>query len=132
MIGLDTNVLVRYLLEDDEVQSPVAIRTIESRSEDDPAFVGLVVLAETYWVLRRAYRVEEEAALAVVERLLDAAEIMVEDEETVSRALRLARRGADFADALIGDTALLFGCDTVVTFDRKAALHKPFELLDDA
>jgi predicted nucleic-acid-binding protein len=131
VIGLDTNVLVRYILEDDDAQSPEAIRVVESCTEDEPAFVSMVALAETYWVLRRTYRFSRVAALKVVEQLLEAREIMVEGEETVSRALRLARKGADFADALIADTADLFGCDRVVTFDRRAAGTKPFELLGD-
>jgi predicted nucleic-acid-binding protein len=132
MIGLDTNVLVRHVIDDEDIdQCRVARNAVNSCTEAEPAFISLVVLAEMFWVLSRRYRVATSAILDIVERLLEASEILVEGEETVSRALRMARKGADFADALIADTADLFGCDRVVTFDKRAAGHKPFALLGD-
>jgi len=131
VIGFDTNVLVRFFTRDDPDRARLAKQAIESCTEVEPGFVSMVVLAELHWVLRHTYRYDAEAALGVVEGLFAARELMIEGEETVSRALRMARKGADFADALIGDTADLLGCDRVVTFDRRAARHKPFVLLED-
>jgi predicted nucleic-acid-binding protein len=131
VIGLDTNVLVRYVTRDQPDMAAAAKRVIDSCTEEGPAFVTQATLAELHWVLRRSYQYSAAEALAVVEGLLSAREIWLEDEESVDRAVRSAKKGADFADALIGDVALLFGCETVLTFDKRAARFKPFVLLED-
>jgi predicted nucleic-acid-binding protein len=129
VIGLDTNVLVRHLVQDDEQQAVAAGRVLSQFRESDPGFVSLVVMAELYWVLRTSYGLPVDEVLEHLEALLAARDLEFEDGETVWRAVLKARNGADFADALIADTADLFGCDEVVTFDRRAAKALGMRLL---
>jgi len=120
LIGLDTNVLARYLAQDDPDQSARATQLIESLDDENPGFVSLVVLSELHWVLRRAYNVSRDDVATVVRRLLDATEITVQEPDAVRRAL--SRPGpADFPDALISELGVLAGCDYTATFDRRAA-----------
>ena len=121
MIALDTNVLVRLLVRDDAAQAEAAEEFVETLTAETPGFVSLVVLAELAWVLRRSYQLPRERLGDVVQGLLDAPQLEVEDEESVSRALVRSFEGADLVDALVGDTAELHGCTEVVTFDRRAA-----------
>jgi predicted nucleic-acid-binding protein len=122
MIGLDTNVLARYIAEDDAAQSAAAARVLESLSAESPGFVPLVVIAELVWVLQFSYRFNKREVADVVEKLLRSAELMLENAEIVAHALREFRRSrADFADCLIERCAHAAGCQHTVTFDRRAA-----------
>lgn len=123
MIGLDTNVLVRFFVADDEEQSARAARLIESRcTSDDPGHVDRVALCELFWVLARGYGYQRADIGRVVAGLLDSGDILVEDHDAVREALGAYQRsGADFADALIGHVNLARGCDATATFDRRAA-----------
>ncbi|MDR0286051.1 MAG: type II toxin-antitoxin system VapC family toxin, partial [Propionibacteriaceae bacterium] len=121
MIGLDTNVVVRYLADDDSQQSPRAARVIEELTPSDPGFIATVVWVETYWILTRACRVPKTAVLERLAELLDADEVRAEDYAAVAQALAAAGRGADFADALIGAAAQSHGCTHTVTFDESAS-----------
>ena len=131
MIGLDSNVIVRYLAQDDPRQSPVATRLIEkSLAADSPGFVSLVTLCEVIWVLEDCYAVSRERLGAVVEGLLAARQIEVESAELVWKALRAWQpSSADLADAIIGELALSQGCKKTFTFDKAAAKLASFELL---
>ncbi|MFC8042138.1 PIN domain-containing protein [Nocardia sp. NPDC057353] len=120
MIGLDANVLVRYLTQDDPEQSALANAVIDELTEGDPGYVTMLVLAEIYWVLRRGYRQSPEAVTDVLLGLLDSAEIVVERADTVRQALRRAADGADFADALVEQLSTEAGCERTVTFDPRA------------
>ena len=124
MIGLDTNVLVRFLTDDDPVQSPQAARVIGACTAADPAFIGREVMVETVWVLERAYkRGRGEIAEALFD-LLAAEEVVVEAPDDVATALEIYRhgggRGAGFADAMIAAAARNAGCATLYTFDKRA------------
>ena len=123
MIGLDTNVLVRYLTQDDPAQAARATRLMEQElSEDEPGYVGLVALAETTWVLQRLYRASAAEIRDTVADLLGARQIVVENRDAVSRALATSFDGkCTFADALIAASAAVAGCTSVVSFDRGAA-----------
>lgn len=123
MIGLDTNVLVRYLAQDEPAQSARATRLIERElSERRPGFVSLIVLVETCWVLKRLYGATAVELRATVGDLLDARQLVVENRGVVTRALaRLADEHGDIADALIAECALHAGCARTVTFDKTAA-----------
>jgi predicted nucleic-acid-binding protein len=122
MIGLDTNLLARYIAEDDAAQSAAAARVLESLSAESPGFVPLVVIAELVWVLQFSYRFNKREVADVVEKLLRSAELMLENAEIVAHALREFRRSrADFADCLIERCAHAAGCQHTVTFDRRAA-----------
>lgn len=121
MIGMDTNVLVRYIMQDDARQSPLATRFVESLSPAAPGFVPLVSVVEFAWVLSSAYELERSQLVAALEGLLRTKEIVVERAETVWKALRLYQSGnADFADCLIERSAASAGCRWTVTFDRGA------------
>lgn len=121
MIGLDTNVLVRYIMQDDARQSALAGRLIDSLSNEAPGFVSLVSVVELGWVLSSAYGLDRAQLVAALEGLLRAKEIVVDRVETVWKALRIYERGqADFADCLIERTASAAGCSRTMTFDRAA------------
>ena len=121
MTGLDSNVLLRYLTQDDAAEAARATRLIERElSERAPGFISLVVLVETCWVLKRIYGVTPAEISTTVRDLLDTRQLTIERRAAVARALERAGAG-NFADALIADIALDAGCSRVVTFDRKAA-----------
>lgn len=132
MIGVDTNVLVRYVVRDDERQYAAAAVVLESFTEDDPGFVTQVVLAELSWVLARAYRYPAADRLAVIRGLVAAASLEFDDAEGLVRALDLAEGGADFGDALVQGAMELFGVRETVTFDRGAARGLGWRLLDSS
>jgi predicted nucleic-acid-binding protein len=130
MIGLDTNVLVRYLAKDDPIQTPVAVKLVRSLSADEPGFLSLVVIAELIWVLGMSYRYRNIEIANVVETLLQSRELIVEQEELVAHALRgFAAGSADFADYLIERTGQLAGCVHTFTFDKRAATFAGMRLL---
>lgn len=131
MIGIDTNVLVRYLTQDDPKQSAVATRFIEgSLSAENPGFVSTITLCEIAWVLAERYGADRKRIRATVEGLLATKQLVIERAELVWKALR-AWEGvpAEFSDALIGQIALADGSEKTVTFDRTAARLPGFELL---
>lgn len=131
MIGLDTNVLVRYIVQDDLAQAEAATRLIEERcTEQTPGFVGIPVLVELVWVLTVAYDYEREVVASVVGQVLRTAELIVEDGEVVWLALRDFEGGsADFADCLIAQRNHAHGCETTYTFDRRATRERHLSLV---
>ena len=131
MIGLDTNVLVRYLAQDDPVQSPKATELIERRlTEDDPGFVSVVAMVETVWVLDRAYGLADHEIAAAIERTLQADVLVVENEQEVFSAMIALKEGrGSFADALIGALGARAGCSRTLSFDQKASRLPGFELV---
>ena len=121
MIGLDTNVLVRYIMQDDARQSSLATRLVESLSVESPGFVPLVSVVELAWVLSSAYELDRSQIVEAFETLLRTKEIVVERAETVWKTLRVFQSAnADFADCLIERSAVAAGCDKTMTFDRGA------------
>jgi len=131
VIGLDTNVIVRYLAQDDKVQSPIATRLMERLTPENPGYVGSVVLAEISWVLSRAYKTPRDEIAKAIESLLRSAELVVENAEAAYRALGRYRasRSVDYADALIAEAAALAGARETVTFDKRAAADGGMRLL---
>jgi predicted nucleic-acid-binding protein len=131
MIGLDTNVLVRYVAQDDPQQSPKATRLIESLTVAAPGYVGLVSIVELVWVLMDCYALTKGEMCEVLATLLRTKEIVVAHTDTVWKALRLFKDGkADFADCLIERSASEAGCHHTATFDRDAAKHCGMQLID--
>lgn len=131
MIGVDTNVIVRFLAQDDDVQSPIATRFMSRLSRERPGFVSAVVLAEVSWVLSRAYKVSRDDLAEAIEGLLRSAELMIENADAAYRALSRyqASKSVEFADALIAQIARVAGADEVVTFDQTAASQLGVRLL---
>jgi predicted nucleic-acid-binding protein len=123
VIGLNTNVLVRYLVQDDPDQAARATRFIERRcTADEPGFVNHMVLCEIVWVLESVYRLARSEVAAIVDRMLRVVAFEIEDFPLALAALQLYRDGAcDFADALIGLRNRRHGCSATATFDRRAA-----------
>lgn len=128
MIGLDTNVVVRYLAQDDPVQSARATRLVEQElTEEEPGYVSVVVMAEIAWVLERAYRLTDAEVAAAIEALLQADVLVVESEQEVFTAMIALKEGrGSFADALIGALCTKAGCSGTLTFDRKALRIRGF------
>jgi predicted nucleic-acid-binding protein len=130
MIGLDTNVLVRYIMQDDLKQSPPATRLIESRSVESRGFVPLVSVVELFWVMSSAYELDRGQLIAALEGLLRTKELVVERAEIVWKALRIFQSAnVDFADCLIERSAAAAGCEKTMTFDRGAAKNAGMTLL---
>jgi len=123
VIGIDTNVIVRYLTQDDRVQSLAAKRIFEQRlTAERPGFISVVVMVETAWVLERAYRASRRAIAASFEALLTTDTLVIESEQEVYLAtISLLGGTASFADALIAALGAKAGCSYTLTFDRKAS-----------
>jgi predicted nucleic-acid-binding protein len=130
MIGLDTNILVRYLTQDDPLQSPKATELIERRlTEEKPGFVSTVAMVETVWVLERAYGLTPHEIVGAVERVLQTDVLVVENEQEVFTAMIVLKEGqGSFADAMIAALGARRGCSCTLTFDRKALRLPGFKL----
>jgi predicted nucleic-acid-binding protein len=123
VIALDTNVLVRYLAQDDAQQSERATHLIEQEvSDTSPAFVSLIVLVETCWVMQRLYQASKRDICELVRDLLDSRQLLIDQRAIVNQALAAieADPSIDFPDALIVASAHAAGCDRIATFDRRA------------
>ncbi len=131
MIGLDTSVLARYLIQDDPRQSARASELVNSAVDDgELLFVSAIVLCELVWVLESAYRYGKDAIAGVIGNILEADQMVVEDRDDARAALKSYRRGkADFSDYLIGARGHTQGCERTVTFDRALRGEEGFELL---
>ena len=131
MIGLDTNILVRYIVQDDESQAAVATRLIERECKpDSPGWVDAVVLCELVWVLESAYDYNRATVAEVLRTLLTSAELRVEMPELARAALRAYQNGsADYADCLIGLRNQQAGCAVTCTFDKRAGRMESHRLV---
>ncbi len=130
MIGLDTNILVRYLTQDDSVQSAKATEIIEQRlTAANRGFVSIVTMAEIVWVLDRAYGLTKKEITAAIERMLQVEVLLIENEQEVFAAMiALKQSQGAFADALIAQLGAKAGCTHTLTFDRKALRIPGFTL----
>ena len=131
MKGLDTNVLVRYLVQDDARQAAQASKFIEKHcTEDNPCFVSQITLCELAWVLESNYNQTRADIANVIEQLLQVGQLEVMEPATVWRALSdYKRSNADFPDHLLARVNEACGCESTVTFDKKAAKQPAFDLL---
>jgi len=122
MIGLDTNVIVRYLIQDDPVQSRRATEIIERRlTPESPGFLCIVTMVEIVWVLDRAYGLKAEEIAGALERMLQTDVLFIENEQEVFTAtIALKERRGTFTDALIAALGAKAGCQHTLTFDQKA------------
>lgn len=131
MIGIDTNVLVRFLVDDDERQNAAARGLLTGRTPEKPAFLSAVALAETVWVLRKRMEYPMPAIVAMLRELMSADSLIIEHTEELDALINGDdARIEDLADHLIAWSGIKAGCRTTVTFDRKAARSVPgMELL---
>jgi predicted nucleic-acid-binding protein len=128
MLGLDTNVLVRHLVRDDEAQFERVRRLLRrAAAADEALFVSLLVLQETEWVLRSRYGLAKAEIMDTISVLLDTTEIRFEDEPAIEEALFLWKdSAADFSDCLIGTRNRRLGCRATATFDVRATAMSGF------
>jgi predicted nucleic-acid-binding protein len=134
VIGLDTNVVVRYLTRDDEGQFRAAEAVIRAAARTgEPVYIGLPVLLETVWVLQRAYAVDRSGVASTLQALLESPDVVLESEPLVEAALDAFHTGsADFADYVIGIGNAAAGCRHTLTFDERAAQAPTFEAVPRA
>lgn len=126
MIGIDTNVLVRYLVQDDPEQAIASTTLIEQQcSLSTPGYLSNIVLCELAWVLMGAYKYDKNLVIKVMEQILVTAEFEVENESVVGKAINDYKVGnADFSDYLIVNNNRQAGCIKTYTFDKKLLSHK--------
>jgi predicted nucleic-acid-binding protein len=129
MTGLDTNILVRHIAQDDPVQSPLASSLLEETlTEENPGFVSLITIVELNWVLRSNYRWDEERIAGAFRLLLLSDSILVQNQDEVFAAVSAVEMGlGTFADALICALGRWAGCETTLTFDVKASRMDGFK-----
>jgi predicted nucleic-acid-binding protein len=122
VIGLASNILIRHFVQDDPIQSAKATYIIERQlTEENPGFVSTVAMAETVWVLERAYGLSDLTIASVIERTLQIDALVIENEHQVFTAMVALSEGrGSFGDALIGALGAKAGCLHTLTFDRKA------------
>ncbi len=132
MKGIDTNLLVRYLVKDDKRQAKTASDCIQKIiAAGESCFINIVVLCELIWVLESAYRFHRKEIADVCEKILITKQFEIESKEIVRLALNDYRTGkADFADYIIGRVNRLKGCDFTFTFDRSLKKESGFVLLE--
>jgi predicted nucleic-acid-binding protein len=122
VIGLDTNVLVCFFMQDDSSQCAQVNAILNSLTDNEPGWVGLAAVLELVWVLTKTYRVSRPSVLAILEHLLERREIVVDQAEIVRRALEIYRNPRiSFADCVISASSVAAGCTQTLTFDQDAA-----------
>jgi predicted nucleic-acid-binding protein len=130
MTGIDTNVLVRYLVQDDPHQARKATRFITNEcSSEDPGLINRIVLCELVWVLESAYGYARANVALALEKILRTTQFTIEDHQEAWSSFREYQGGADFADSFIVTVNRRLRCQRTVTFDRKAARRPGFALL---
>ncbi|MCB1226037.1 MAG: type II toxin-antitoxin system VapC family toxin [Verrucomicrobiales bacterium] len=127
MTGLDTNVLIRYLTQDDESQFRIVLSLLTKKGA--VYFLPDLVLLETNWVLQSVYGWSDEDAMDAFERLMTIHNLVFENEARLRRAIGRWRNGADFHDAWIVDRCMEQGCGKVATFDKGMAKLHPRSVL---
>lgn len=122
VVGIDTDVLLRALLNDDSVQSPAARRFLSKLTPTEQGFVGVPVILELFWVLRTRYQLPRNELSRTLFELLEVSSLIFEDFDTIVRCLSMFEEGnVDFSDAVIAERHHGQGCARTVTFDRNAA-----------
>ena len=131
MIGLDTNIIIRYVMRDDEPQAQAADTLIEGFTAQDPGCISHITLVEVWWVLTRVYKLKDADVAAFLDTLLNTASLALQNPDLVHKALRAVKTNhADFADALIAAVDADAGCTETKTFDTKAAKRAGMTLLN--
>jgi predicted nucleic-acid-binding protein len=131
MIGLDTNILVRYLTQDDQEQAEKAVKLIESNlNQKCSMFINNIVFCELIWVLERGYKYSKQQIASAIRMLLGAQEFAFEQLDSLWIALdKYEKDKIDFSDALIGELNKSYKCAHTYSFDTQASKMSNFELL---
>jgi predicted nucleic-acid-binding protein len=132
MIGLDTNIVLRYLLQDDPRQTVLANQIIDQElSGENPGVISLVAILEVVWVLRSLLKRTPAEIASHIEQLLAADTLKVQNESQVFQAAYALKHGTgEFEDALLGAVDAWIGCTKTLTFDRRALKLPNFQLLE--
>lgn len=124
MIGLDTNVLVRFLAQDGAKQAVTANKLFSSLSQAHPAYITQVSLVELVWVMQGCYGVSKKDLVSILDRLFHTRELVIENLDIAVQALSVfTNSNAEFSDCIIECNSRLAGCTKTMTFDRNAANH---------
>ena len=115
-VAVDTNVILRLLVRDDERQTRLVVATLKSA---EIVALPLVALCEAVWVMNRSYRLPLSAFAAMLRELIAIAEVEY-DRHEVEAGLAMLDAGGDFADGVIAASGAALGGDTFVSFDRRA------------
>lgn len=131
MKGLDTNVILRYLLQDDRAQAATVNKLVEGLGgPDGPGFISLPTMLEVAWVLRSRYRKSPFEVSVALDLLLSTDALLIQNERELFAAVAALREDlGSFEDALIGALGQWSGCTSTLTFDKKAARLPGFELI---
>ena len=131
MIGLDTNILIRYFLKDDVQQALKSADFLKNTCrKTDPCFVSTIVLCELSWVLKSVYKIDNETILNILEKTIQTGQFKIQDLDHVREAIYDCQKfNISFADSLIGKLSIKYGCSNTITFDKTAARSKDFTLL---
>jgi predicted nucleic-acid-binding protein len=130
MIGLDTNILVRFFMQDEPAQAKKVNLLFAGLTPENPGYVSLIVLLELHWVLKKIYKFDRESLAEATLSLLSTAQIKVESASIVLSAVKNYKTASvDFEDALISKLALNAGCKSIYTFDKTAAKYAGMTLL---
>jgi predicted nucleic-acid-binding protein len=130
VIGIDTNVLIRYATQDDKVQSALAEDLVASLSAESPGFVSAIAIAESVWVLRGLWDADADGISRFVSHLLQAQDIIVEHSDAVRSALEQTNGSERFTDALLAQIGAKAGCEFTYTFDKRASSLPSMRLLE--
>jgi predicted nucleic-acid-binding protein len=133
MFALDTNILVRYIVQDDVEQSAIANSIIDGLNPDNSAFIACVVLCELNWVLKSGYKISKEQAIEILEKIITIPVFDIEHFDCCLKALKSYKNGqADFSDYLILEIATLNGYKAVMTFDKNALKSDGFQNIKES
>ena len=131
MIGLDTNILIRYIVQDEPLQSRKAVKFIEQECSDESSvFINAIILCELVWVLESGYEYSREEISIVLEKILRTRQFYIADTHILWQALSdYQHKGVDFSDSYIAHYNIHSGCKTTITFDKKASRLAQMKLL---
>ena len=130
MIALDTNILVRFLVHDEPVQTAKALSLMQSLTAEEPAWISLAVILELTWVLTKGYRIGRLEIVRILKNLLSRKEIVLEQPEVLHKAIDIYRKtDVSFTDSLISASAQANGYTQIFTFDQDAAKAAGMTLL---
>lgn len=131
MIALDTNVIVRFLVRDDDKQAQIVLKRLKlAECNGESLFIPLIVVLETIWVLESAYKKSRSQILGAIEEMLRMQIFKFERDHVITQVLSDAKAEAfDLADLLVAYSARSSGCSACITFDKTATKHPLFQLL---
>lgn len=128
MNALDTNVIIRYLVQDDKKQAKKATKFIENLTTDNPGFISCIALCEVNWVLKTTYKISKTQRITILQNIISIANFDIEHLDSCLKALRNYKIGkADFSDYLIQSIAEFNGYNTTITFDKNALQNTGFK-----